>query len=179
MGTLKDPRSHDDLLNYQLKRLVNLGGAPAVRLCEGGFGVTRQEWRLTAALVEEGPLSVNELSARALVPAARVSRMLAQLVDKGLASRVSTAADRRRATVSATPRARELYAALFPQLAAINRRMLEVLDEDEALLLQQLLARLTAHARAIYEEGGGIAVKTGRHLGSGRRTPAWNAPARG
>jgi hypothetical protein len=30
---------------------------PAIRLCEGGYGIARTEWRLIAALVESGPLS--------------------------------------------------------------------------------------------------------------------------
>ena len=45
MQHLQDPQRHDDLLNYRLKRLVGLGGAPAVRLCEGRFGISRTEWR--------------------------------------------------------------------------------------------------------------------------------------
>ena len=62
---LADPQEHDDLLNYQLKRLVRLGGAPAIRLCEGRYGIARTEWRLVAALVETGPLSPMALAERA------------------------------------------------------------------------------------------------------------------
>ena len=43
---LAHPAEHADLLNYQLKRLVNYGGAPAIRLCEGRYGITRSEWRV-------------------------------------------------------------------------------------------------------------------------------------
>lgn len=50
MSVLQHPRKHDDLLNYRLKRLFSLGGAPAVRLCEGRYGIARNEWRMIAAL---------------------------------------------------------------------------------------------------------------------------------
>jgi DNA-binding MarR family transcriptional regulator len=169
MGTLKDPASHDELLNYQLKRLVTLGGAPAIRLCEGGYGVARAEWRLTAALVEHGTLSVGELAERARVDAPRVSRMLKIIIEKGLVQRLPAEGNDRIGRVAATDRGRTLYRELLPRLAEINRKLMAVLDDEEAALLQDFLARLTARAEAIHAEGGGVELKTGRYLGSSRR----------
>jgi hypothetical protein len=60
----------------------------------------------------------------------------------------------------------------MPRLAALNRRLMEVLDEEEAALLDDFLRRLQARAEAIRDEGGGVDVKTGRHLGTARRRPA-------
>jgi DNA-binding MarR family transcriptional regulator len=170
MSALKQPARHDDLLNFQLRRLVRLGGAPAVRLCEGRYGVARQEWRLTAALVERGPMSVGALADYALVEAARVSRMVPVLVRKGLVARTAGRSDARKALLSGTERGHRLYAELLPQLAAINRRLTEVLTEQEALLLEDLLARLTAQALRIHAEGGGVAAKAQRHVGGATRT---------
>lgn len=169
MSALKDPRRHDDLLNFQLKRLLMLGGAPAVRLCEGGYGVARQEWRLTAGVVEHGPLSVGELAEKSQVEPARVSRSVKALIDKGLVVRTEVPGDARRAMLAATPRGHTLYRELLPQLAAINRRLMEVLSEEEARLLESLLARLTQRAAEIHAQGGGVEVKTDRHLGGSRR----------
>ena len=169
MSALKDPRRHDDLLNFQLKRLVALGGAPAIRLCEGGFGVTRQEWRLTAALVESGPRSAGELVLHTGWDPARISRTIGALIDKGLIERA--AGKGRRVVVAATAQGHALYRDLFPRLAEINRRLTEVLSEQEAEILEELLGRLWEQAQAIHAEGGGVAFKTGRHLGSRRRAP--------
>ena len=168
MGSLKHPDRHDDLLNYQLKRLVTLGGAPAIRLCEGGYGIARAEWRLTAALVEDGPMTVGELAQRAPMDAARVSRSAKVLVDKGLVQR--TATKRGEASLlSATARGEALYRDLLPRLAQINRNLMAVLDAQEAALLQEFLARLTVRAAALHAQGGGVELKTGRHLGASRR----------
>jgi DNA-binding MarR family transcriptional regulator len=177
MSALKNPAVHDDLLNYRLKRLFNLGGAPAVRLCEGGFGITRQEWRLTAALVEGGSMGIGELAERSRVEPARVSRTVKDLVRKGLIERCKDAGDRRQAKLSATPRGHALYRELLPRLAQINRRLMEVLDDEEAALLESFLARLTRQAEKIYDEGGGVEEKTGRYLGTSRRTVRFTAGA--
>jgi DNA-binding MarR family transcriptional regulator len=177
MSALKNPAVHDDLLNYRLKRLVNLGGAPAVRLCEGGYGITRQEWRLTAALVEGGAMGIGELAERSRVEPARVSRTVKDLVSKRLVERTRDAGDRRQAKLAATDRGRALYRELLPRLARINRRLMEVLDEEEAALLDDFLARLTRQAERVYEEGGGVEEKTGRYLGTSRRTVRYPADA--
>jgi DNA-binding MarR family transcriptional regulator len=172
MGTLKNPGCHDELLNYQLKRLVTLGGAPAIRLCEGGYGVARSEWRLTAALVEDGPLTVGDLAQRAGIEAARVSRLLKALLEKGLVQRSPSTGAHRAVVLSATPRGQALYRELLPRLADINRNLMTVLDEGEAALLQDFLARLTARAEAVHAQGGGVNEKTDRYLGTSRRRDA-------
>src|SRR5690349_25147893 len=112
MSTLRNPQRHDDLLNYQLNRLVRIGGAPAIRLCEGRYGISRFQWRLIAALVEDGPTAPGALSGRVQVDAGRVSLGLAALRDKGLVVRQQQPGDKRRALVAPTPAARALYAEL-------------------------------------------------------------------
>ena len=84
MSRLKQPQEHDDLLNYQLKRLLNLGGAPAIRLCEGRYGVARMEWRLVAALQEDGPMPLLALVRRTGIDQARVSRVVTNLVSNAV-----------------------------------------------------------------------------------------------
>jgi len=175
MSRLRDPRQHDDLLNYQLKRLVRLGGAPAIRLCEGQYGVTRQEWRLIAALTECGAMSPSTLAGRAEFDPVRVAKTLASLVEKGFVRRVINPKDRRRASVAPTAAGKRLYTQLFPQLALINRRLMEVLSEDEAVILEDLLFRLTQRARQVHAAGGGVEARADRRLGGSRRV--WSLAA--
>jgi DNA-binding MarR family transcriptional regulator len=168
MSRLKQPQEHDDLLNYQLKRLLNLGGAPAVRLCEGRYGVARMEWRMLAALHEEGAMPLTALVRRTEVDQARVSRAFGNLVAKGLACR-RPPPQGTRPILDLLPAGHALYEELFPQLAAINQRIMAALDEDEARVLADLLQRLTTQARHILQEGGGVDVRTDRRLGGSRR----------
>jgi DNA-binding MarR family transcriptional regulator len=169
MSRLKDPQEHDDFLNYRIKRLLGLGGAPAIRLCEGRFGVARMEWRLLAALKEDGPMSLSALVGRTGIDQARVSRGVEKLREKGLVHRTRDASDRRRAVLAPTEQGLQLYRELFPELAQINRRIMSVLDEAEALALESYLQRLTDQAHRILASGGGVDVRTDRRLGGARR----------
>lgn len=171
---LAHPLNHDDLLNYQLKRLAKYGGAPAVRLCEGRYGITRAEWRVLAALVEDGARTPSALAERAFMTRPVLSRLLGLLLRKRLAHRV--AADEEaasRAAVEATAAGRRLYAELFPQLAAINRRLMSALDDHEAQQLESILSKLWQQARLIHEEGGGVEFRANRREGGSRRR--WEA----
>jgi DNA-binding MarR family transcriptional regulator len=169
MSRLKQPQEHDDLLNFRLKRLLSLGAAPAIRLCEGGFGVARMEWRLVAALKEEGSMSLSSLVRRTEIDQARVSRAVERLVEKGLVRRTQDGTDRRRVVIEVTDDGRRLYCDLFPGLVQINQRIMSVLDESEALVLESYLQRLTASAKKIFDSGGGVDVRTNRRLGRSRR----------
>ena len=169
MHPLQDPQQHDDLLNYRLKRLLALGGAPAIRLCEGRFGVSRLEWRLVAALVESGACSPSALAERAHVELPRVSRTLRRLIGKELVERCAADTDARRFVVAASASGETLYRALWPELAAINRRVASVLSAEEAVVLDRCLAKLTAQAQQLQDEGGGVDVRTERRLGGSRR----------
>jgi DNA-binding MarR family transcriptional regulator len=170
MSGLGNPTQHDDLLNFQLKRLLTLGGAAAVRLCEGRYGIARGEWRVVAALVEGGPTSPSLLAERCSpMDPGRVSRLVAILADKGLVLRRALPEDRRRSLVAATETGRMLYAELFPQLADINRSIVAVLDEREQREFEECLRKLTDRARKLHAEGAGVDARADRRLGGARR----------
>jgi DNA-binding MarR family transcriptional regulator len=168
MSVLQHPRKHDDLLNYRLKRLFKLGGAPAVRLCEGRYGIARNEWRILAAICEDGPQSPSVLHERVGGDRARTSRMVGTLVDKGLVAREPDATDGRRAVLHATETGSALYKELFPQLARINERLMAVLTASESMLLEEFLERLTGQAERIRLEGDGVAERADRRRGGSR-----------
>lgn len=166
---LSDPQQHDDLLNHQLIRLGRIGGAPAIRICEGKFGVSRAQWRIVAVLTEDGPMSPTQLIRRTLIEPGRVSKLVTEVMGKRLVERVEDGTDRRRATLRVTAAGKKLYTQLFPQLAAINRRLMSVLDEGEAAMLEQCLRKLFDHAVAIHAEGGGVEVQANRRRGGSRK----------
>lgn len=68
--------SIEDLLLYRLGRLASVGGAMVVRLCEGGYGITRREWAVIGQLYEGGSLPPSVLAERMHRDRARTSRTL-------------------------------------------------------------------------------------------------------
>jgi hypothetical protein len=101
------------------------------------------------------------------------SRQIGVLVGKRLVQRIAAAPGHARHEVRATAAGQCLYADLFPQLAAINRRLMAALDTDEALVLERLLDKLWDRARAIREQDAGTEPDQPRadrrHGGSRRR----------
>ncbi|PUE50823.1 MarR family transcriptional regulator [Limnohabitans sp. 2KL-1] len=157
--------SIDDLLLYRLGRLSSVAGAMVVRLCEGGYGITRREWAVVAQLYENGSLPPSALAERMHRDRARTSRTLSALVQKQLVLRTIPANDRRSALVSLTPAGQQLYEALMPQVQVINSQILSALLPGEVVLFDEALARLQACAQALWAEKGPDLPKANRRQG--------------
>jgi DNA-binding MarR family transcriptional regulator len=167
--SLARPRGQKDLLNYRLKTLLALSGAPGLRLFEGGFGIARAEWHLLAMLVEDGAMSPTELGRRAQMESARASRLVTSLLGKGLVLRTELDADRRRATLEATDVARDLYKELFPLLVGINAELISGLSEDELATFERCMEKLLLRARELAAGRAGVQVSANRWMGAVRR----------
>jgi DNA-binding MarR family transcriptional regulator len=149
---LQAPRSIDDLLLYRIARLLAVAGSPVVRLCEGGYGITRREWRVIAVLARQQGLISSQLAERAQLDRARTSRAITSLAAKGLVRRDRGTGDRRQALVRITPQGLALYEALFPQVAAINQRLLSALPTGDVDRLDRALAALQEAAAHLVAE---------------------------
>ena len=162
----RNARGLHELLNYRMGRLVSTASQPVVRLCEGSYGVSRREWGLLAVLGQEGELSPSALATHMGLDRARTSRVLQQLVRKHLVERRLLPGDRRQARVRLTTAGRDLYDALLPEVAEVNRQVLQVLTDAELEVLDELVVRLLARARQLGEHSEGPRAR--RHLGGGR-----------
>lgn len=170
--TLSRPRDLDDLLNYRLMRLFAVSGAPVVRLCEGRYGIARREWRILALLAAHGSLSPSELAERGDLDRARTSRAIGSLVAKRLVLRAAQRGDARRALVTLSEAGRRLYDELFPQVVAINREVLAVLEPALVEALDEALRRLTEHAARLNQRLVLDAHADRRRGGTRRHWPA-------
>ncbi len=160
--------SINDLLLYRLGRLSAIAGAMVVRLCEGGYGITRREWGVIGHLQEQGPLAPSALAERFQIDRARASRMVTSLVDKGLISRQELPGNRRQAMLQITPQGTALYEALMPQVQDINRRVLQVLSTTEMGQLDDFISRLHRSAEGVSAALDEALPKAQRRLGQRR-----------
>ena len=162
--------SVEDLLLYRLGQLSAAAGAMVVRLCEGGYGITRREWAVLAQLHDQPQgLLPSALAERMHRDRARTSRALTALQGKGLVARVVLPHDRRSARVSLTAQGQALYAELMPQVQAINARILEVLEPAQKQALDVALECLRVQARHLLSEMAPELPKADRRRG-GRRS---------
>ena len=157
--------SIDDLLLYRLGRLSGVAGRMVVRLCEGGYGVTRREWAVVAQLYENGSLPPSVLAERMHRDRARTSRVLTSLIQKKLVLRTTPAHDRRSAIVGLTPEGLQLYDHLMPQVQAINSQILSALSPAEAAHFDAALERLQARAEGLLAELSPDLPMANRRLG--------------
>jgi DNA-binding MarR family transcriptional regulator len=166
---LSAPEALDDVLLYRLSRLAAAAGSMVIRLCEGGFGITRREWRILGLLAQdEGRLS-SQLAERARLDRARTSRAITSLVAKQLLQRRECPGDRRLAMLSLTESGRALYDALYPLVLAINRELLASLGEGQVARLDQMLDTLQQRAELMLTQVE--LPKADRRRGAGPRRP--------
>lgn len=172
-SALDQPNRLEDLLNYRLMRLFALSGAPVLRLLEGQFGISRREWGLLGLLAARGSVTPSELAQLMQLDRPRVSRALTRLAGKQLVRRVARAGDRRWLQVSLTPQGQALHDVIFPQVAAINRQVVEVLDADTLAALDCALSLLTLQAQRL---NGELVqdVRADRRGGVSRREGLWD-----
>jgi DNA-binding MarR family transcriptional regulator len=166
--SLDHPENLDQLFNNRLSRLLASSSAPSIRLFEGGYGVSRREWRLVGLVAVYGAMSPSELAERAHLERPRVSRVLTGLVQRGLLARVGLPNDRRRARVEITPAGRRLYEEVFPQLVRLHERVLSALSPQQVVEFDAMLVLLTEQAE-ILARTSQVTLKAARHLGGRKR----------
>ncbi len=172
--TLRQPGSLDELLTCRLLRLYAATTAPVTRLMQGRFGISHREWRLLALLHAEATLSASALAERAGLDRPSTSRAIGTLASKGLLARVTETGDARRARVALTAAGRRLYDDAFPQVAAMNARVVAALDDSASQLFDRALARLTECAIEIAAESH-AEPRTERRTAGKRRGSTWQS----
>ena len=148
------PSSIDDLLLYRLSRLLAVGGARVIRLCEGQLGITWREWRVIASLRPDVSMLSSELARQTQLDRARTSRAITSLGQKGLLTRQGVTSDLRKATVSLTEGGRKIYEDFFPVVASLNARLLQSLSVQELEVLDKALMVAQTEADKMLAEGG-------------------------
>jgi len=146
---LTHPAAANDLLMYRLNRLLAVAGSLVVRLCEGGYGITRREWGLLMMLAQHPGMPPAELAQRLGLDRSRTSRAITSLLAKKLLTRDAMPGDRRQAVLSLTAAGRALHDDLFPQVKALNLDLLAGLDAEAVLALDLALADMQKRAEAL------------------------------
>lgn len=107
-------------------------------------GLTEQQWRILRVLEEFGPQDATQLAERSCLLMPSQTRIVQTLATKGLATRETNPGDRRRQTVSITPKGRDILAKNAARTREISDEILRKLGKEK---MRQLLEMLDDIAR--------------------------------
>ncbi len=117
------------------------------------FGINRTDLALLGLLDSRGPLSAGELAAGLRLTPPSTTVAIQRLIDAGYVVRTTDPADRRRAIVAMTDRARDLSRGIYGPLGVDGARELERYTSEQLRTIHDFLVRSTdlqrRHARRI------------------------------
>ncbi|WP_407050292.1 MarR family winged helix-turn-helix transcriptional regulator [Methyloraptor flagellatus] len=136
------PTSRFDLQRFAPFRLGRLAARAATAFAAQGVG--EAEWFVLIALSRDGPGTAQAIVRATGAHKTRISRAVADLVERGLVSREDGAADRREYLLRLTPAGRALVDELVLAALEIEQRLMAPLTPEERRLLDRLLNKLEA-----------------------------------
>ncbi len=110
--------------------------------CVSFFGVTTAQGGTILALPSNNSLKMNELSNAMGVDSSTMTRMVDQLVDKGLALRKADEKDRRIVQIGLTPAGQKLHEELATALNSFYNDSLDQIPERERATIIESLAKV-------------------------------------
>lgn len=138
-------------LSYRFGLVASRTGAVMSERYVASRNLTMPAWRSLAVIARFGPLSAGELGRRTSSDPFRVVRAIDLLVKRGLITRNPDPADRRRARLELTSAGRKVYEEI-EQGAIANEMFIRAgLTAAEIKLLESMLDRIDAQARALSE----------------------------
>lgn len=138
----------DELLPYLVNRLgprVEAGFAGPLR----ANGITLPMWRVLAVLRVSGPMGLNDLGAGTSLPLSTLSRLVGDMVSRGLLSRIRKPDDARAVEVDLTDRGRAVANAVTPLARHYETAMARGFARAELAELRRLLIKLYANMDGI------------------------------
>jgi DNA-binding MarR family transcriptional regulator len=134
---------------YRLAVLAETVSQAMARVYAQRFGLSRDEWRLVAALAELGSARTSTLHEHCTLDKMPASRALASLEAKGLVARSTAPDDRRAHLVQLEAAGKRLMTELLPMVLAREQLLLEALSDDERRLLAQVLGKVQSQAQRL------------------------------
>ncbi|HTI68031.1 MAG TPA: homoprotocatechuate degradation operon regulator HpaR [Caulobacteraceae bacterium] len=105
-------------------------------------GVTEQQWRVLRTLTDAGEVEVTVLSRRAMLHPPSLTRILRDLVARGLVRRRCDETDMRRGLVSISPLGLALIREAAPEVARATQEINRLYGPEQGRRLRELLAGL-------------------------------------
>lgn len=113
------------------------------------FGLTRDEWRVLAALAESHAMKSTAAALHTTLDKMQVSRACTRLESRGLIARDEDRVDRRNKVLRLTADGHALLGQVVPAVEAREAELIAALDPADLAALDIAVNKLLARARAI------------------------------
>jgi len=138
---------------YRLAVLAEAVSQSVALVYGSRFALSREEWRVIAALADKGVMRNVHMVDCTTLDKMQVSRAVARLETKGMVAREPDPEDGRGHVLRILPAGRALVRKIVPMVLAREQFLLEDLDDAERAVLDRVLAKVLARARALGEQG--------------------------
>jgi DNA-binding MarR family transcriptional regulator len=143
----------DDFFPYRLALLADAVSRSMAQIYAERFDLTRDEWRVLAALAGAAPVRTAMVIERTTLDKVSVSRALARMERKGLIARDTDPDDSRGHLIRLLPAGRALFRKIVPMVRSREAYLLDALDETERHALDSALDKLLQRSRQLARHG--------------------------
>jgi DNA-binding MarR family transcriptional regulator len=134
---------------YRLSVLTNIVSMSIAVAYEREFGLSIPQWRVIAVLARYPNLSAIEVAERTAMDKVAVSRAVQGLLTSRRLVRSYDAGDRRRSRLRLSPTGISVYTRVAPLALNYEKNLLDALSPSDRTVLDRLLGRLLARAKAM------------------------------
>ena len=145
-------KNFKDLLTYRLNVLAHLSSKLASLVNQVEFQLAPREWRMIGLLGQLEQLSLQRLAIEVDVDKSQASRMVSSLIDRGYLKRLIDAKDARGILLSLTSKGQSTFERAFPSAVDRNETLLRALTQQERVVFERCLDKLTLHAKGQLEQ---------------------------
>jgi len=138
---------------YRLARLAEVVSQATAQVYADRFGLTRDEWRVIAALAGQGAVKTAWIMESSTLDKMPVSRALARLEKDALVGRESDPEDGRAWLVRLLPAGLVLYRKIVPMVLAREEFLLSSLDAAERAALDVAIDKVRERAEQLSRQG--------------------------
>ncbi len=155
-------------LGYRFQRITRALAQHMLLYVGREFGLNLAEYRILTVLADRDSTSIRDIAVPTALDKAHVTRALANLIERGLATQVVDPGDRRLRVVKLTEAGRTTLTATLPFSLERQKRLEECLTAAELRIFSKALSALSQEAERMLAEE----EKKGN-----RRKPAAETPA--